>query len=373
MSQLPETMKAVVYHGPYDVRLEDHATPKIEASTDVILKVHYSGLCGTDLHAYRGHIKGPVNMIIGHEFVGEIVSKGDNISQFDIGDLVVSAFTIQCGQCWHCKHGFSGNCSKTNTFGKIGLDGGQAEYVRVPYAENTIIKLPSEAVSNPADAALYVLMADIFITGYYGVKKIMDFLTIPTAKGIKSQSFEDCSILQIGAGPVGLCALRVLKHFGFKHIVVVDSIPSRLAEAKRLGASKVINFEEDEDALEDYIHDELEQLGFDAVLEVVGAKAALQTAADSVRANGFISSLGMGHEELPFNALDCYLINMNISFGRCPAWSLFPEALEIFNTMKESFSNFVEYKAKLSDVKEAFELFDKHKVGKVVFDLTNGP
>ncbi|CAK9441465.1 uncharacterized protein LODBEIA_P53330 [Lodderomyces beijingensis] len=373
VSQIPETMKAVVFHGPFDVQVEDRATPKIQKPDDVILKVHYSGLCGTDLHAYRGHIKGPVGTIVGHEFLGAVAEKGDAVTGFDVGDLVLSSFTIQCGECWYCKHGYTGQCRLTNTFGKIGLDGGQAEYVRIPHAQNTIIKLPEQEVTAAAqDASVYVLMADIFITGYYGVKKIMDFLKIPAAKGFAAQSFKDVTILQIGAGPVGLCALRSLRYFGFTRVVVVDSIPTRLAEAERLGAVATVNFKTDPDGVKHYIEQKLDGLGFDAVLEVVGASSALKTAFDSVRANGFISSLGMGHEPLPFDALQCYLKNINISFGRCHGWALFAEALEIFETMKDDFKHFIDHKARLTDAREAFDLFDKHKVGKVVFDLTNG-
>ncbi|ABN67155.2 sorbitol dehydrogenase [Scheffersomyces stipitis CBS 6054] len=367
---IPETMKAIVFHGPGDIRTETRPTPVIEEPSDVILKVKFSGLCGTDLHSYRGHIKGPIGTIIGHEFVGEVVARGADISDsvFTIGEDVLSTFTIQCGQCWYCKHGYSGQCDVTNTFGKVGLNGGQSEYVRVPFAKSTLVKKPQN--NDGIDDSVYVLMADIFITGYYGVKKIRDFLSTKPAVGIEAQEFKDVTILQLGVGPVGLCALRVLKHFGFTKVVCVDSVPSRLEEAKRLGAYKAINFETDKTSLEEFIRNETGNVGFDAVLEVVGASSAVKTAYDSVRRNGFISSLGMGHEPLPFNGLDCYLKNINISFGRCHCWSLFPEALEVFESMKADFASFIDYTTGLDGAKEAFELFDKHKVNKVVFDLT---
>jgi threonine dehydrogenase-like Zn-dependent dehydrogenase len=337
----------------------------------VIVKVRYSGLCGTDLHSYRGHIKGPVGTILGHEFVGTVVDKGSSITKFEIGDEIISNFSIQCGQCWYCKHGYSGQCDITNTFGKVGLDGGQAEYVRVPYAESTITKKP-ESKDDGVDDSVYVLMADIFTTGYYGVKKIKDYLSIPAAERIQPQTFQDSTILQLGAGPVGLCALRILKYFGFEKIVVVDNVPSRLEEAKKLGAARVINFDTEPNGIKEYIENETNSGGFDAVLEVVGSAAAHKTSFDAVRRNGFISSIGMGHEAFPFNGLDVYLKNINISFGRCHSWSLFPESLAIFEKMKGDLSTFIDYKTTLDKSKEAFELFDKHKVKKIVFDLTGG-
>ena len=163
---IPQSMKAIVLSGPYEVATVTRKSPKIQDPKDVILKVKYSGLCGTDLHTYRGHIKlGSKDQIIGHEFLGTIVSKGSEVSDvdFQIGDDVLSTFTIQCGECWYCKHGYSGQCEKTNTFGKVGLDGGQAEYVRIPYAKSTLIKKPKG--NSAEDDSVYVMMADIFITG----------------------------------------------------------------------------------------------------------------------------------------------------------------------------------------------------------------
>lgn len=371
MTTIPEVMKAIVFHGPFDIRTDEKPTPKICHPDDVILKVRYAGICGTDLHSYRGHIKGPVDTIIGHEFLGTIVAKGENIddSKFKINDEVISCFSIQCGKCWYCKHGYTGQCDITNTFGKIGLDGGQAEYVRIPMAQNVLIPKP---ISNDnIDDSVYLLMADIFLTGYFGVKKILDFMNNSPCKNVEQvQTVKNSKILQIGVGPVGMCALRVLKYYGFENIVVVDSVPSRLEEAKRLGASKIINFETETDSIQDYIKNNTENGGFDFVLEAVGAPSALRTAFDSVRRNGFISSIGMAHGPLPFEGLECYLKNINISFGRCHAWSLFSEALEIFEILKPDFEKFIDYKYGFADSKKAFDLFDKHKIGKGVLDTT---
>lgn len=370
---IPDTMKAVVFQGPYDVKTEIKPVPKLEAQTDALLKVQFSGLCGTDLHSYRGHIKGTKGQIIGHEFVGVIVAVGSEVKDFKVGDEVLSTFTIQCGKCWYCLHGYSGQCDKTNTFGKPGLDGGQAEYVRIPYADSTLFSKPvaTGKGSNLVDDSVYVLMADIFITGYYGVKKILDQVLIEAASGLGTTSIKDVTILQLGCGPVGLCALKIAKHLGFQNIVVVDNVPSRLSQALEWGASHTINFEtDDKDALKTYIEKQTGGVGFDAVLEVVGSSTALRTAFDSVRRNGFISSLGMAHEDLPFNGLECYLKNINMSFGRCHVRSLFPEALKIFELLKADFADFIDHKIGIDEAKSSFELFDKHKVNKVVFDMS---
>ncbi|CAK7896652.1 alcohol dehydrogenase 2 [[Candida] anglica] len=364
---LPATMKAVVFHGPYDVKTEVRPTPTIQDPKDAIVKVSYSGLCGTDLHPYRGHIKGAPGQIVGHEFIGTVVSVGSAVSNFKINDKVLSAFTIQCGECWYCLHGYTGQCDKTNTFGKVGLDGGQAEYVRIPYADSTLVLKPLS--KDDVDDSVYVLMADIFITGYFGVKKIVDQLSLEAARGYPRSTRQEVSILQIGCGPVGLCALKIAKHLGFQNIVVLDSIPSRLEQALEFGAKKAINFEKEPEALKQYIVENTGNVGFDAVLEVVGATSALRTAYESVRRNGFISSLGMAIDPLPFTGIECYVKNINISFGRCHVRALFPEALDIFEELKGELQDFIDCKVGLDESENVFDLFEKHKVNKVVFDL----
>lgn len=363
-------MKAVVFNGPFEVKTEERPIPRVEDPLDVVLRVKYSGVCGTDLHTYRGHIKLKEGQIIGHEFIGTIVEKGNDVldKYFKIGDEVLSTFTIQCGECWYCKHGYSGQCEKTNTFGKVGLDGGQAEFVKVPFAIHTLIKKPETPPF--FDDSVYVMMADIFVTGYYGVKKILNFFkNEPIFEG-RTLDLSEVKLLQIGAGPVGLCAIRLLKYFGFKNIFCVDNVPSRLQSARRMGALSTINFETDGDLMKSIVSNETGDLGFDAVLEAVGAPSALRSAYDNVRGNGFICSIGMAHDTLPFNGLECYVKNVNVSFGRCHSWSLFAESLKIFEEIKEDFVDFIDCKLSIEESVKAFKLFDQHKVNKVVFDLT---
>lgn len=334
-------MKAVVYRGAKNFKVEQVPEPQLQHPGDVVVKVKYSGICGTDLHTYRGFVKVPDGQILGHEFVGIIDQVGEGIKNFSIGDTVVSTFTIQCGECWYCEHGKSGQCDITNTFGKKGLPGGQAEYVRVPYAEKTLVKVDLDVC--------YVMMADIFTTGYYGVKKIANF--------DRRKPVSDIKILQLGLGPVGLCALYVFKYLGFTQVTCVDNVPDRLQKAKDLGF-KAVNFDSDEPLSE-----------YDHVLEVVGSSSALETGFKHIRRDGLISSLGMGHEPLPFSAMDCYLKNINLSFGRCHSWSLFPEALEVFNSIKPLLSQFIDKIIPIDDAELGYELFDSHKVNKVVIEF----
>ncbi|CAH6719773.1 alcohol dehydrogenase 1 [[Candida] jaroonii] len=342
-------MKAVTYQAPFDYKVKDVPKPIVENADEAILKVKYSGICGTDLHSYRGHLNLPKDQVIGHEFVGTIVEKGDNVN-FEIGDNVVSTFTIQCGECEYCKVGFSSQCDVTNTFGKVGLPGGQAEYVKVPYANNGLIKCE--------DDPIYVMMADIFITGYFGVKKILNHLGHNVKKDLKPREVHGLKVLQLGLGPVGICALTILKHYGFD-VTAVDNVPSRLDTASKLGAH-TLNFQTDD----------IPKDSFDFVLEAVGNSKALETGFHAIKREGLLVVLGMSHEPLPFDGLQCYLKNINLSFGRCHAQSLFPESLELFETLKDKFSSFIDCLIPIEEVEKGYELFDHHKVNKVIIDFT---
>jgi len=146
MSIEQKTMRAVVLKGDYHVEVEDRPVPQIREPTDAILRVTSTALCGSDLHFYRGHLKCPPGFICGHEFVGEVVAKGDAVKQFDIGDKVVVPFYTACGACYYCVRGQASRCAKGELFGNSApantVDGGQAEFVRCPLADTTFVRPP---------------------------------------------------------------------------------------------------------------------------------------------------------------------------------------------------------------------------------------
>lgn len=191
---LPKTMRAVVLKADYEVAVEDRPVPTIQKSTDVILKVTSTALCGSDLHYYRGHLKCKPGFICGHEFVGEIVQKGDEVSKFKIGDRVVVPFYTACGDCFYCRKGQASRCPKGELFGNSipanTIDGGQAEYVRVPLADSTVVKTPS---SIPEE--MLVLMADIFPTGYFAAARYL--------KDLSPEDRKTTVAVTVGCGPVG--------------------------------------------------------------------------------------------------------------------------------------------------------------------------
>ncbi|CAJ2506901.1 Uu.00g080870.m01.CDS01 [Anthostomella pinea] len=313
--ELPTTMNAVVFDGPHKVSLQQRPVPKIQQDGDIIVKVHASGLCGSELHTFRGHAHSGTGFIMGHEFTGKVVAVGQSVKTVKVGDKIVSPFTVSCLDCFYCKNGYTARCANSLLFGSERLDGAQADYVRVPLADGTVLKAPPEI-----DDEALVLMADIFPTGFYGARNAFNSLG--------SQDPSEATAVIIGCGPVGLCALVSALEYKPKHLFAIDSVDSRLDIAKSLGAEP-LNFMTDREGMIKRIQGVTEGRGADVVIEVVGLSPALRTAYDVLRPFGFISSIGVHNGEFPYKATDGYNKNVRLQMGRCPVRSIFPDALKV--------------------------------------------
>ncbi len=227
-------MKAVVFHGVGDIRLDDVPEPKIEQPSDAIVRLTASAICGTDLHMVRGTMPGmEAGTILGHEGVGIIEEVGSSVRELKIGDRVVVPSTICCGQCSYCKSGYQSQCDHANPNGKQAgtaffggpkttgpLQGLQAEFARVPLAEPSLVKLPLELSDDHA-----ILLSDIFPTGYFGA----DLAEIKPGD----------TVCVFGCGPVGLFTIVSAKLLGAGRVFAVDTLPDRLAKARELGAETI--------------------------------------------------------------------------------------------------------------------------------------
>src|SRR3954470_10709228 len=240
-------MKAVVYHGRYDVRVEEVPDPKIEDARDAIVKVTSTALCGSDLHLYDGYIpemhKGD---ILGHEFMGEVVEVGSGNKKLKAGDRVVVPFNICCGECWFCQNGYGSCCERSNrnadkaakmyghTSGGLfgyshltgGYPGGQAQYARVPFADVAPTKVPNGLTDEQV-----LFLSDILPTGYMGAEMC----------DIKPGD----TVAVWGAGPVGQFAIASAKLLGAERGIAIDRFPYRLQmAAEKAGATHTINYED---------------------------------------------------------------------------------------------------------------------------------
>ncbi|EHK18501.1 uncharacterized protein TRIVIDRAFT_47322 [Trichoderma virens Gv29-8] len=343
-------MKAVVFRGAFDVGVETRPKPIIRDQTDAIIRVKLAGICGSELHMYRGHQKTATGHIMGHEFIGIIDQIGSDVSKFAVGDEVVSIFSPVCLRCWYCKQGLTNRCIEGVAFGTQKLDGGQAEFVRVPFADGTLQLVPADL-----DKSLLIMMCDIFPTGYYGACHANCDQSL--------DSLESSVVVCLGCGPVGICAIATARSKGIKTVLAVDSVQDRLDEAAHLGAIP-LNLSK---------HNILEEVksrtygrGADAVIEVVGNPAALQSAFELLRPCGILSSVGFHQDNLPFTGLDCYLKNITMNFGRVPVRTVFNDALQCLIENQKALRNYVTHELSLDEAASGYDLFEKRVARKVI-------
>jgi len=244
---------------------------------------------------------------MGHEFTGEVVETGTDVKAFKKGDRVVSPFTVSCGSCFYCAGGFTSRCARGKLYGTAVLDGGQAEYVRIPLADSTLCHAPATI-----DEKKLVLMADIFPTGYFAAKNGF--------KSLEQQAIQNSTVLLFGCGPVGICALVSALEFKPKHLLAIDSVPSRLQLAQSLGAEPW-NFQENEQGLRDRVKELTDGRGADVVIEVVGHSSALRMGFEMLRPWGMMSSVGVHNGEIPWTGNEAYGKNLRLQMGRCPVRS----------------------------------------------------
>ena len=223
-----ETMRALVYNGPRDVSVKDVPDAKIEKPTDALVKITHTNICGSDLHMYEGRTDMESGRVLGHENLGKVVEVGSGVDRVKVGDWVCLPFNISCGTCRNCERGLTAFCLRTNPgmagaaygFADMGpYNGGQAEYLRVPYADFNCLLLPPDAEEKQDD---YVMVADIFPTGWHATE----------LAGLQPGEL----IVIYGAGPVGLMAAYSAMIKGACMVMVVDRHPDRLRLAESIGA-----------------------------------------------------------------------------------------------------------------------------------------
>ncbi len=336
-------MKALTFTGIKSITYESIPDPHIEVPDDVIVKVDACAICGSDLHIYHGRETGiDLHTCMGHEFTGEIIEIGSNVKSLRKGDKVVSPFTTTCGTCFYCFRGLSARCIHNQIYGwrenGVGLQGAQAEYVRVPMAESTLLDYRSYDL-NPDEA---ILAGDILSTGYFGAKS--------------GEIKNDDIVVVVGCGPVGLLATFSAFQLGAKKVFSIDSVEYRLNAAKLFGGIP-LNLKDD---TLDIIKEHTEGRGADVIIEAVGNESAQQLAFDLVRPGGIISTIGVHTTDyFVFKPADVYNKNVTYKSGRCPARSLMPEILPIISKNKSLLSKIFTHRLKLSEGVNAYEIFDK--------------
>lgn len=336
-------MKALTFRGKHRIGYESIPDPEILSPQDVIVRVKVCAICGSDLHVYHEHEKGiDLGTAMGHEFSGEIVEVGREVKSLHKGDSVMSPFTTSCGECYYCRIGLTCRCEKGQLFGWVengrGLQGGQSQYVRVPLAESTLMKIPDGVTPEEA-----LLLGDVFSTGYFSALQA----------GIRREG----TYVVVGCGPVGLMAIIGARDLGAEKIFAVDAVHARREKAREFGAIVVTP-----EAAHETIRAASNGRGADAVMEAVGHYSAVRTAWELVSPGGTISSVGVCTDpHLAFSPTEAYNKNLTYKIGRCPARRLMDELLPVILEKKYPIGSIFSHHMRLEEGVEGYEIFANKK------------
>ena len=397
-------MKSLVYHGPKDVRIDDKPKPQIQNNDDIILKVTSTAICGSDLHLYHGNVLGmQPGQTLGHEFMGIVEDAGPSVHEVKVGDRVVIPFNISCGHCEFCNRGFWSQCIRSNPKSDIGAaygytqllggyDGGQAEYVRVPFANTgASLKIP-DSISKDEQV---LFLSDILPTGYFGA----DIANV--------QPGDDVAVF--GAGPVGYFAVMSSFLRGAARVFCIDHWPNRLNKTRDLGA-EIINFD-NEDPVEILKKETnkkgaicIDAVGYEAVGHMAGNicsregnmlkvnknnkdKGSNQNGpfhshenvsnpgydpanplqvitwiAQVAKKNSIVSIPGVygsAYDQFPLGLF--FNRNIQIHMGQCPVKKYNEQLLHLIETRRIDTTQIISHNAKLEDAPKAYEMFNNNK------------
>jgi S-(hydroxymethyl)glutathione dehydrogenase/alcohol dehydrogenase len=374
-------MKALVFHKPKDVRVDEVDDPKIEKETDVIIKVTSTAICGSDLHIYNGLFPQAKNQILGHEFMGEVVEVGKEIKNLKKGDRIIVPFSVACGKCFFCKHDLTPHCENSNPdhygpeggvltekggglFGYTdlygGYSGGQAEYVRVPYAYNGPRLAPEELKDEQC-----LFLTDIFPTGFAAI----DWANLRGGE----------TVVVVGCGPVGIMAQKAAWLKGAKRVIGLDTRQYRLDKAKEAAKSEVILVKKAKEAVEQ-VREMTGGRGADVCVDAVGLEAdmnifdkakmilnmesgnisAFQLALSAVRRGGVVTTVGVyatTYDNFPFGQM----FEKGISWrgGQVPVHAYIDELMRYVREGKVTLDDIITHKLSLSEAAKGYDIFNK--------------
>lgn len=363
-------MRAIVYEGIKNVKVKNIGDPQIKNSDDIIVKVTSTAICGSDLHLIHGMVPNmPLGFVLGHETMGIVEEAGKDVHKVKKGDRVIVPFPISCGHCWYCEHDLWSQCDNSNANGETGAifgysktyggyDGGQSEYLRVPYANVGPVQVPDDLTDEQV-----LFLTDILPTSYWGVEN----------GGVKKGD----TVVVLGCGPVGLLTVKWAFFHGADRVIAVDYIDYRLQHAAKYGA-EIINFEEHDNTGE-YIK-EITHGGADVVIDCVGmdgkmttfemietalklqggSKSAIELATQAVRKGGTVSMVGVyGARYNMFPLGDFFSRNITLKMGQCPAHTYVDRILRLIREGKFDATDIITHKLSLDMGEHAYRIFDK--------------
>ena len=331
-------MKALVYHGPGERGWDTVDDPSIIDPTDVIARVDTTTICGTDLHILKGDVPETTpGTILGHEAVGTVQEVGSAVTTLSPGDRVLMSCISACGRCRFCKEGRYGQCIGGGgwIFGHT-INGVQAEYARVPFADNSTYKVPEQLTDEQV-----LFLADILPTSY--------------EVGVLSGKVSPGDVVAIvGAGPIGLAAILTAQLYTPGHIVAIDLANSRLESATRFGADVIVNNGQ-EDPIE-RIMELTDGLGADVAFEAVGVPATFELAADLIRPGGRVANIGVHGKAASLHLEKLWIRDVTITTGLVDTFSI-PQLMRLIESGRLDPTLFATHRFALSDTMAAYDTF----------------
>jgi alcohol dehydrogenase len=345
-------MKALVYHGPNQKSWEEVPDPQIIKGTDVIVRMDATTICGTDLHILKGDVPAVTpGRILGHEGVGTVTEVGASVANFAVGDRVIISCITACGSCSYCHRGLYSHCLADEGASGIGwifghlIDGTQAEYVRVPFADNSLYKVP-DGVSDEAA----VMLSDILPTGF--------------EIGIRYGNVQPGDVVAVvGAGPVGLAAIMTASLYGAARVIALDLDENRRNLALSFGATDAID-----SAAEDWIDQVTaltDGLGVDVAIEAVGVPATFDACTRIVRPGGSIANVGVHGKSVELNLQDLWIQDLSITMGLVST-STTPMLLKLVEQHRLPAEKFVTHHFTFDQMLQAYETFGDAAVTKAL-------
>ncbi len=330
-------MKAVVYRGANDLKLEDVPVPTLKSPTDALVKVTISAICGSDIHLKHGKLPmADPGTVIGHECCGVVEDIGNDVHFLKKGDRVVSQAAFSCGKCFFCKHEQPELCENGGIFGTTPTPGCQSEYVRVPFADNTLAKIPDKLTD--ADV---IFVSDILSTGLAGVMK----------SSVKIGE----SVAVFGSGPVGLCVVACAQLFSPSLVVAVDTVDSRLDVAKKFGATAVNASQVDAVKI---IMELTDGRGVDVAIEAAGFEATFNGCLQSRRRGGRMTVLGLFENPITFPIQKMIADGLNIYIG-LGNFRYKEDLIKLIQAGKLDLKPIITHELPLTEAIRGYEIFEK--------------
>jgi alcohol dehydrogenase len=338
--QRGEPMHALVFHGPNAMSWDEVPKPVVIDDTDAIIKVEATTICGSDLHILKGDVpETTAGRILGHEAVGTVEAIGASVKTLKIGDRVLVSCITSCGSCRFCRQARYGQCTGGGGWilGHI-IDGTQAEYVRVPFADNSTYPVPAGATDEEV-----LMLADIVPTGY--------------EVGVLNGCVQPGDVVAVvGAGPVGLSAIMAAKLFSPSHIIAIDLAASRLDAAKLFGADIIINNSVDDPQI--ILRELTDGLGVDVAIEAVGTAATFELATSLARPCGHVANVGVHGKPATLHLERLWGRDVTITTGLVDTYST-PTLLRLATGRQLDLAQFVTHRFALNDIMTAYDVFSR--------------